>query len=950
MGEWRIFRPVLWCVLGAAIVLAVLIAGVGATLLGIIAVIAVISFWRGVYLLWPRAVQTEPLPSLEPIAPKSTVKSEIDPTDALYAAARSGEDTRALELLEAGADPHAMPPADASDQRSLLALAAVLPELDLLRALIARGVDVNHAHAGMTALIAATRDSWHGRLDAVTILIANGANPHLADADGNTPLHHAARSTNLDVAALLCDAKAGIETRNHEGVTPLGMACACGNWRLAKFLIEHGAHTDVANASPALLSAAGTDTDDPSGVELLLRHKARVNSCDVNGRSALHEAALHGNEGIIQALLAAGAEVDSTDTQGYSPLLDAVRGGHLGAFNTLLSGNPDVHRVDAHGRNALALACLSESPSVPLVQRLLELGVAVDLVDQDGNRAVDHAVSAGHWEIVRLLDPAWPLPLGVTDEDGDEQLPLEVLRVLLRSQTEHSEKCEVLAALLDADQLGQLLLDPEIAVNSGHLRWLLAKGAPPDVQDNDGQPLLVRLLDRLPDTLAAMQILLQHEGVTASGDILVRMLETCLRERHIDSTLEQCALDLVARDPQNHAPPPGHAPPLTLAVRLGWDRLLASLVSNGADLDARDPHGLAALHLCAALGREAALRILLRHGASVDLRTQDGQTPLGIALAAGRRELADWLDWRGWPFPARALCPADVPAAATVGDTRAVLRLLELGLPLEATDEQGCTALLRAAGGGHFDLVRYLVERGADLHHVANSGANPLSAAVSMNHTAVIACLLQAGANIEHRLPGGFTVLMLAAARGLPEVCQQLLDAGADLHATGSQGLGVLHCAALYGFGAKDSRPLQQLFTTLLAAGADSNAVTDDGLTPLLLLLGARAESGSAADESVIAAGLIPLLDAGARVDVQEDQRGFGPLHLAALHGLSQPARLLLRAGADLEMCDSLNRPPRVIAIAQGFIDIATELTQPLQRPDISMARFLSGGNDMGGS
>jgi len=253
---------------------------------------------------------------------------------------------------------------------------------------------------------------------------------------------------------------------------------------------------------------------------------------------------------------------------------------------------------------------------------------------------------------------------------------------------------------------------------------------------------------------------------------------------------------------------------------------------------------------------------------------------------------------------------------------------------------------LRAAGGGHLELVRQLIERGANLHHVANSGATPLSAAVSMNHTSIIACLLQAGADIEHRLPGELTVLMLAAARGLPESCRQLLDAGADLHATGGQGLTALHCAAQYGFGARDLGRLHTLLNILLLAGADSNAVTEDGLTPLLLLLGARAESTSAGDETVIEAGMNRLLGAEARLDVRENQHGFGPLHLTALHGLAHVTRRLLRAGADPELRDNTNRPPRTIAIERGFVDIATELTQTLSRTgnsSVSMARFLGG-------
>ena len=56
------------------------------------------------------------------------------------------------------------------------------------------------------------------------------------------------------------------------------------------------------------------------------------------------------------------------------------------------------------------------------------------------------------------------------------------------------------------------------------------------------------------------------------------------------------------------------------------------------------------LHLAAALGREAMVKTLVAHGASPDLLAADGQTPLGVALASGRRDIADWLDWRGWPL------------------------------------------------------------------------------------------------------------------------------------------------------------------------------------------------------------------------------------------------------------------------------------------------------------
>src|SRR5690606_15194031 len=219
-------------------------------------------------------------------------------------------------------------------------------------------------------------------------------------------------------------------------------------------------------------------------------------------------------------------------------------------------------------------------------------------------------------------------------------------------------------------------------------------------------------------------------------------------------------------------------------------------VAAGVDLDARDGRGMTALHLAAALGREPALRALVRHGASPEVRAADGQTPLGVALAAGRRDIADWLDWRGWPLPRRPLRASDLPAAAIVGDADAVRRLLELGFAIDTPDAQGCSALLRAAGGGHRAVVDLLLERGADPQRAAHTGATPLSAAVSMRQGEIVERLLAAGAVLEHRLPGEVTVLMLAAALGLPALCARLLAAGANVQACDAQGLTPLHCAA----------------------------------------------------------------------------------------------------------------------------------------------------------
>lgn len=872
----------------------------------------------------------------------------------LYAAARGGRVERALELIEDGADPHALPDARERDRRSLPVLAAVLPDLRLLRALISHGVDVNAAHAGMTPLLAATRDSWHGRPDAVMTLLANGADPRIADHDGNTPLHYAARSADPGVAALLRDAQADLDAVNAEGLTPLGVACACGNWRLAKFLLELGARADAPGARPALLAAAGGDEDDPAGVALLLKLKAKVDARDAEGRSALHEAAFAGHAQVVDALLAAHADPAARDARGRTPLHEAARGAHLPIVERLLAqpvrggGAHDGSASDADQRHALLHAVMAESASPALVAHLLALGLDPEQRDIDGKRALDHAAETGRWSLVAVLDPERVPARAREREDDGAVLPDRPPSVLLREaldagiDTRDSAELSALAALMTPAERGALLHDDEAAADPARVAWLLRAGADAQVRNAQGDTPLHAWLDRGGNAVGAVQALLDA-GIAPSGaGGLARFLAAATQSPHAARTLEPFALQLLARGADPFGRSRTGDPVLALAVRLGWQRMVEALVDAGVDLDARDSHGMSALHLAAALGREPALRALLRRGAAPDLLAADGQTPLGVALSAGRRDIADWLDWRGWPLPRRALREEDVPAAAIVGDVDAVRRLLDLGLPADATDHQGCTALLRAAGGGHRAVVDLLLARGADPARAAHSGATALSAAVSMRHVEIVDRLIGANAALEQRLPGELTVLMVACALGLPDLAARLIAAGADVHAVDGQGRTALHCAAMYGFTARDRNRLVALFDTLLLAGAESGLnASAAGSTPLLLLVGARAEPGSAADEDVLVAAASLLVENGATLDAQ-DPRGFGPLHLAALHGLLRVVRWLLRSGADPDLRDTLNRPPREIAVMRGFVDIAAEFAPATaQGQPVSVARLL---------
>ncbi len=894
-------------------------------------------------LHWVAAVAQAPAKALPAtVAPATSAPLAASPSEhpdeALYSALRGGRVDAALAALAAGANAHAPPPGGERDQRNLPMLAALQGDLRALRQLIARGVDLNLAHAGMTPLLAATRDSWHGRPEAVMTLLANGADARATDNEGNTPLHHAARSTDPAVAALLLDAGAHVDAINGEGHSPLAIACASGNWRVARFLIEHGARPEPAGGDPALLAAVSGD-DDPGGVQLLLRHKARVDARGAEHRSALLQACACGNVDIVSVLLEAGADRNAQDAQGLTPLLEAARHGHAAVVARLAATKPNARAVDAQQRNALVLACLGGA-SPELLQALLALGVDPEQPDADNRRAIDIAIAHGRWPQVAVLDPDYALPATVAEGLADGQLlrsPRDLLREALSAN--RLEEAQALLALgtQGDDWLSELLGDFSADEQLAAFDWLLRQGANADWREADRDSMFFQLLEH-GRVLAVQRLLERGQPVGGLGG-LARFLHGCQRSERTSRGAEQLALALLERGADAFGAPAGREPPLLLAIRLGWQRLVEALLAQGTDPNQRDVRGHSAIHVAASLGREPTLRLLIRAGALPQARSPDGQTALGSVLAAGRHDLAHWLEWRSWPLPGRPLQPMDLPAAAIAGDLEAVQRLLQLGLPVDALDAQGCTALLRAAGGGHAEIVRKLLETGADRALSARTGATPLSAAISMRHASVVEQLLGAGASPDQALPGGVTPLMLAAALGLPEIAGRLLKQGANVAAVDESGLSALHCAALHAFSARDRQRALALFDLLLPADLSADATTNAGHTPLLLLLGARAEAGATCDEEVLLAVLERLLNEGVALDAQ-DQRGLCALHLAAMHGLLAIVQRLLREGANRTLRDALGRTAHDLALLRGYVDIAAEF-EPARSNTPSLARFL---------
>jgi len=872
-----------------------------------------------------------------PLSAQERIAGTPEQAQALLVAARSGDMARALALVEAGADPNTQAaPAD-RDQRPVLMLAALLPDTRLLRALIAKGAQVNRASGGVTPLLAATRDSWHGRPEAVMTLLTNGADPLATDAEGNTPLHGAVLSAEPTIAAMLLDAGAAIDALNHAGASALSIACRAGNWPLAQFLLERGAKTLPAKGEPALVAASGIADDDLAGVKLLLKHRAAVNALDARQRSALMTAAAEGHTQIARTLCAAGADVNLADQHGHTALMEAARAGAVDVVALLADAQADAGARDQHGRDALTLACQSPRAQVETVRALLALGADPKAPGGDGRSPLDHAAASGRWDLVALLDPATPLPasLDVAAISEGADTPAHLLDALRFGHWAIVSSFSARVREWSQAQQAQLYLDLAEPGLRAARRWLLEHGLqaearlqPQLIDDPDGEPstlpplgrrLFDALLAKLPESGEAIEDLLDAGATPAGAGLLAQALGR-MQDAHA-----RLPLALLERGADPFGTDERERTPLHLAAANGQLALVQALLARGCNPNVRDASGRTPLFAALEHGADALplVRALVAHGADAEAMDANGETPLGLALE--HPQLERWLDWNGWQRPRRPLRADDLIHAATQGADVAVRRLLELDFAVDARDAQGATALLHACGAGHREVAITLLDAGADAGASTSNGMTPLAAAVAARRDALVALLLERGVAADQRLPNDATALMIAAVQGYPDIAEQLLDGGADPNAVDARGHSALHAASQFGFEQNDSLRARRLFDALLKRNADANLADKEGKTALLLLLGAHLRPGSPCDATHIGALLPVLLDAGARIE-HADQRGVTALHACAMHALLPPARLLLARGADRNAADAFGRTAADVARHLGLIDIAHEL------------------------
>jgi quinoprotein dehydrogenase-associated probable ABC transporter substrate-binding protein len=194
-------------------------------------------------------------------------------------------------------------------------------------------------------------------VERVKYLMAHGAHVNSQDGEGFTPLIAAIRFGFVPVATVLLDKKGDANYADRNSWTPLMWASWGDNPTLVNLLVKHGAKLDIPDADGLTALAIAAQNAKIKSATALLAAGADVNApVAKGGYTPLMLVAIAGSSELAGSLIEHGAKVNATNPGGVTALMIAAAGNRSTVIAVLLKSGADVNARSEDGRTALSIA------------------------------------------------------------------------------------------------------------------------------------------------------------------------------------------------------------------------------------------------------------------------------------------------------------------------------------------------------------------------------------------------------------------------------------------------------------------------------------------------------------------------------------------------------------------------------------------------------------------
>ena len=202
----------------------------------------------------------------------------------------------------------------------------------------------------------------------------------------------------------------------YDGETALTRAISGNNMEMTTSLLQNPSininETNRFGRTPIFLAAR---EDDMSLVEKLITRDADINQSDNCGDTPLHMAALYNHSETIKTLVDAGGDLNARNNRGHTPLYIALDNFSFSTAQTLLHKKCNVNlqcgalqtplmKLVCHNLRAEIYTEVQNSEVLSMLDSLSQYGALLDEVDDRGNTALHYAVDAKNiYAVICLL-------------------------------------------------------------------------------------------------------------------------------------------------------------------------------------------------------------------------------------------------------------------------------------------------------------------------------------------------------------------------------------------------------------------------------------------------------------------------------------------------------------------------------------------------------------------